>query len=151
MKDTLAAELADCLQRTRPKLFGILVTLIEAGEQPEAIIKRTDHYGRRSPLVADLIAATVQHLASQSGGGKLLGTPGTNKSPLRTVDTLGAVNDLLALAKEIADVEGLSFQEGLRRALAELPRLANDVHQNRRYAPKQPRTQLGQMRYRPVK
>ena len=52
---------------------------------------------------------------------------------MKTLDTLEAVTDLLALAKEIAQAEGLDERAALRRALAELPRLVNDVQTDVRY------------------
>ncbi|HSH80275.1 MAG TPA: hypothetical protein VLA19_17245 [Herpetosiphonaceae bacterium] len=67
------------------------------------------------------------------------------------VNTIAAVKELLALSKEIAAVEGVSEREAQRRALAELPRLANDAQRDVRYAPSKPRrVVLSEMRWRPV-
>ncbi len=70
---------------------------------------------------------------------------------MRIVNTVGAVKELLALANEIAAVEGVSEKEALRRALAELPRLANDAQHNVRFKPAEPRrVTLSEMRWRPT-
>ncbi len=68
------------------------------------------------------------------------------------VNTLEATKELLALAAEIAAEEGLAEKDALRKAIAELPRLANDASQNLRYRPGQPRRResLADWRYRPV-
>ncbi len=66
-------------------------------------------------------------------------------------NTVAAVNDLLALAEEIAAEEQISIQEGMHRALAELPRLTSDATQNMRYAPMQHIRPQPVTRWRPVK
>ena len=55
---------------------------------------------------------------------------------MRVVNTIGAVTELLALAKEIEEQEHVDKQVAFSRALAELPRLTNDVQMKVRYAPR---------------
>lgn len=70
---------------------------------------------------------------------------------MKIVNTIGGVKELLALATEIAAVEGVSEREALRRVLAELPRLANDAQHNVCFRPVEPRrVRLSEMRWRPV-
>ena len=55
---------------------------------------------------------------------------------MRTLDTIGAVKELLSLAKEIEQAEHVDKQTAFNRALAKLPRLTNDVKQNVTYTPR---------------
>ena len=65
-------------------------------------------------------------------------------------NTVSAIDDLLALAQEIVDEEQIPFPEGVRRALAELPRLTGDARQDVRYAPAPPVRPKPVTRWRPV-
>ena len=65
-------------------------------------------------------------------------------------NTVSAVDDLLALAQEIAEQEQIAVSEGVRRALAELPRLTGDARQDVRYAPAQQVRPKPVTRWRPV-
>ena len=55
---------------------------------------------------------------------------------MKTLDTLESVADLLALAKEIAQAEGLDERAAFKRALAALSELASDVQMDVRYTMK---------------
>ena len=67
---------------------------------------------------------------------------------MKVLNSIQAVADLLALAEEIGQTEGLDARAAFKRALAELPRLANDVTTNVRYAPTTPQKPV--TRWRPV-
>ena len=67
---------------------------------------------------------------------------------MKVLNSIQAVADLLALAEEIGQTEGLDERAAFKRAQAERPRLANDVTTNVRYAPTT--TQKPGTRWRPV-
>lgn len=74
---------------------------------------------------------------------------------MKLFNTIEVVKELLSLAREIAQAEGLDDKAALKRALAELPRLATDAHRNVRYRPTaqrapERRVALSEMRWRPV-
>lgn len=54
---------------------------------------------------------------------------------MKLVNTVEALKELLQLAREIQEAEGLPEKDALKRAISELPRLTNDAVQNVRYRP----------------